>query len=340
MKLLLVTFCIVFCSSIFAQNISGKIVDDQNLPLAGANIYFDGTTINTIADENGNFKLDYSSKINSLLAVSFIGYQTQYLQNVSTSEPLLIVLKESNNTLNEVIVKKNQLFTRKQKLQLFKEQFLGQTANAKQTRIENEDDLYFDYDEKAKILKAYSEKPLTIINDALGYKISYELVDFEANFLRATMKSIDVNRSFYAGLSRFEEIKNDTKTVKKREKSFKGSQIHFFRNLINNVWNKDNFLLFKGCFQDTPSDYFKISDEGDYKKVTITKQTNGLANTNFVAEFNLLFNKKQQSKIVFETETFYVDKYGNNSNIENIIFSGYLSSLKVGDMLPMNYGIE
>ena len=339
MKKFLILASLFLSFSMFSQTLSGKVLDEKNLPVAGANIYFDGTTIATISDENGNFKLNYSSKTNSLLAISFIGYQTQYIQNIDVSKELKIVLLESNNTLNEVIVKKDR-FSRKQKLQLFKEQFLGQTSNAKLTRIENEDDLYFDYDEKAMILKAYSENPLTIINDALGYKISYELVDFEANFFRATMKSTEVNRSFYAGLSRFEEIKSDAKKVKKREKSFKGSQIHFFRNLVNNVWNKDNFLLFKGSFQDNPSDYFQILDEGDYKKVMITKQTNGLASKNFVAEFNLLFDKKQQSRIVFETETFYVDKFGNNSNIENIIFSGYLSSLKVGDMLPLNYGIE
>jgi len=72
----------------------------------------------------------------------------------------------------------------------------------------------------------------------------------------------------------------------------------------------------------------------------VTKQKKDLALNNFVAEFNLLFQKKQQSKIIFETDTFFLDKFGNNSNIENIIFSGYMSNQKVADMVPLNYGIE
>ena len=71
----------------------------------------------------------------------------------------------------------------------------------------------------------------------------------------------------------------------------------------------------------------------------VTKQKKDLALNNFVAGFNLLFHKKQ-SKIIFETDTFFVDKFGNNSNIENIIFSGYMSNSKVADMVPLNYGID
>ena len=51
-----------------------------------ANIYFDGTTIATISDENGNFTLSYGSKLNSILAISFIGYQTQFLNNFNSDK--------------------------------------------------------------------------------------------------------------------------------------------------------------------------------------------------------------------------------------------------------------
>ena len=57
-------------------------------------------------------------------------------------------------------------------MQLFKEQFLGRTPLGKKTIISNLDDLYFEYDKGTKSLKAFSEKPLQIYNNALGYKIS------------------------------------------------------------------------------------------------------------------------------------------------------------------------
>ena len=323
----------------FSQTIKGKVLDENKQPLAGANIYFDGTTIATIADENGNFNLNLNSKINSVLVISFIGYQTQYISKIEDNKELIIVLNLANNTLNEVVIVKDK-FSRKQKMKVFKELFLGNSQNGANCKITNEDEIYFEYDEKTLTLKAFSNVPLIIVNSNLNYKINYELVNFETKFIYNTMKSQDANRSYYAGLTRFEELNVDKNLSKKREKTYKGSQLHFFRNLVNNIWDKTNFLLFKGSLQDNPNDYFKVTKEEERFKVAVVQQTKGLNSKNFVAEFNLLFNKKRQSKIIFETNTFYVDKFGNNSNIEEILFSGDLSQLKVGDMLPLNYGIE
>lgn len=145
MKHFLIFFLFSVSLSSFSQVIKGKVVDEQDSPLPGANIYFDGTTIATIADENGNFTINYTSKINSILAVSYVGYQTQYIQNPKTDVVFKVILLESKNILNEVIVKKDR-FSRKQKLQLFREQFIGRTANSKNVQIRNEDDIYFEYD--------------------------------------------------------------------------------------------------------------------------------------------------------------------------------------------------
>lgn len=339
MRLFTLFFIFFLTTFTYSQVIKGKVVDNKNQPLPGANIYFDGTTIATIADGNGEFSLSYTSKLNSVLAVSFIGYQTQFIKDIDTNINLKIVLLESVNSLNEVVIKKDR-FSRKEKLKLFREQFVGTSGNAKKAKIENEDDIYFDYDEINNVLKAYSDKPLIINNTALGYKISYELVNFEVRFYKLSISSSDVIRSYYAGLSRFEATETNPKIEKTRQKCYEGSQMHFFRNLVKNIWDKHNFLLFKGSYQDNPDDYFKITPLDESYKVEVTKQERGLNNNRFVAEFNLLFDKKHQSKIIFETTTFYVDKFGNNSNIEDIIFSGYIASQKVGDMVPMNYGIE
>ncbi len=200
--------------------------------------------------------------------------------------------------------------------------------------------MYFDYDEKTNTFKAYSDKPLIINNTLLGYKINYELVDFEVKFLSTSISSSEVYRSFYLGLSRYEETESNSKIIKQRQKCYEGSQLQFFRNLVNNVWDKDNFLLFVGKFQDNPTDYFKISGDSNSKQVIVSKQDKSLVSKKFVAEFNLLYKKKQQSRIIFETDTFFVDQFGNYSNIEDIIFSGYIAQLKVADMVPLNYGIK
>ena len=57
----------------------------------------------------------------------------------------------------------------------------------------------------------------------------------------------------------------------------------------------------------------------------------------FYAEYNLLYDKKEQSKIIFLTDTIYIDEFGNNSNAGDLEFSGAIGKKRLGDMLPMNY---
>ncbi len=108
MKKLFFIICILISMFNFSQSIKGKVLDENKQPLVGANVYFDGTTIATITDEKGYFTLNYSSKINSILAVSFIGFQTQYISNVKSDEEINVVLKELLNSLSEVIIKKDR----------------------------------------------------------------------------------------------------------------------------------------------------------------------------------------------------------------------------------------
>jgi hypothetical protein len=337
MKNFLSIICLLFAINSYSQSVSGTVFDEKKQPLAGANIYFDGTTIATISDENGNFVLTSFGKINSLLAISYMGYQTQYISNV-TSDPLKIILTEANNTLNEVVIKKDK-FSRKEKMQLFRDEFLGRTDNAKLCVIANEDAIHFRYDIASKTMKAFSNVPLQISNPSLGYKIVYELVNFEVQFHSETLEPTTIIRSFYAGLSYFTIDRNSEFVLKNRAKSYQGSQLHFFRSLVNDQLFNENFKLFKKNRTIKQSKMFGISDANDYKKVQISSNLKKDLDSDFKETIYVLYGHNQSS-IVFLTHTFYVDKFGNNSNIEDIIFTGDFSFRKVGDMLPMNYGIE
>lgn len=330
--------------SIFSQhNLNGIITGKDNIPLEGVNIYYDGTTISTVSDADGKFSIKFEPNANSILVLSSIGYQTEYLSGLDVSKPLNIKMKISENELKEVVVNNNNQFTRAQKLKLFKEYFLGKTSNAKSAIIKNEDDIKFKYDKKNLLFTASSDKPLVIINPALGYKIDFELVIFEVSFNKFSINSIHAIKNFYGGVSRFEEIDNSAKVLKKREKTYQGSQIQFFRNLANTDWEAKKFLLFKGKYNQDPTKCFKITNEGDFVKVDVISQDTGentILNSKNIVTYNLIFDKREASRITFETDSFYIYKYGNNSNIEDILFSGKLSEKRVGDMLPLNYGIE
>lgn len=62
-----------FCNIQFvAQNtISGKVVDEKNQPIAGANIFIEGTYDGTLTSENGNFEFKTSEKGTKTLIVAF-----------------------------------------------------------------------------------------------------------------------------------------------------------------------------------------------------------------------------------------------------------------------------
>ena len=341
MKQLYILLLLFLVSGLHSQTVSGIVVDEKNVPLYGANVFIDGSTIATSTNKTGNFSLNLNSKLNIYLVVSFVGFQTQYISKYESGQQLRIVLKEDLNALDEVVVKPNQLFTRKQKLNMFREQFLGTTAAGKKAIILNEKDIQFYYDEKRFVLTASSDKPLVVANPYLGYKIYYELVDFEVNFARLSIKSFDVLGSYFAGVSRFEETDNSKKSIKRREEIYKGSPMQFFRTLSKGTAEDTGFVLFEGKFKTNAKDCFALKDTLGMTRVTVFRASErGLRPKQFVAEYSVLYDKKQQSKITFNTATFFIDPFGNYTAAEHILFGGVFSKKRTADLLPLNYGIE
>ncbi len=83
------------------RKISGTIVDQAGLPVAGANIVVKGTTIGTITDMDGMFTLDVPE--GAVLTVSYIGYMEQEMA-VGVNSKLFITLYEDTQALDEVVV--------------------------------------------------------------------------------------------------------------------------------------------------------------------------------------------------------------------------------------------
>ena len=93
--------------------------------------------------------------------------------------------------------------------------------------------------------------------------------------------------------------------------------------------------------QSNPELYFKQYNEKNTTKIVLTENQVSkvllLNKPKFYAEYSLLYDKKEQSKIIFLTDTIYIDEFGNNSNAGDIEFSGAIGKNRLGDMLPMNY---
>lgn len=84
-----------------AVQITGKVVDENGAPLAGASVKVKGSSIGASTDINGVFSLNVPD--NSILVVTYIGYEVQEI-TAKPSASLTIKLVPLNNSLNEVVV--------------------------------------------------------------------------------------------------------------------------------------------------------------------------------------------------------------------------------------------
>jgi len=79
-----------------------EIKDGTKLPLIGANIYWEGTTVGSFTDLSGNFEIERVTESNNLI-VSFIGYVSDTI-SITSQNTIKVELKESVE-LGEITVK-------------------------------------------------------------------------------------------------------------------------------------------------------------------------------------------------------------------------------------------
>ncbi len=86
----------------YAQQISvtGTVKDQTGEPVIGANVLIKGTSTGVITNPNGEFSL--SGTKGDILVISFIGYTTQEIP--VTNKPMMVILKEDTELLEEVVV--------------------------------------------------------------------------------------------------------------------------------------------------------------------------------------------------------------------------------------------
>ena len=95
---------VLISTFILAQtNISGTVVDEDNNPIPGANIVFDSTT-GAVANFDGEFSIAVSQNPPFSLTISSVGFQTETVSVGSGDLVLSVILKESENLLDDVVI--------------------------------------------------------------------------------------------------------------------------------------------------------------------------------------------------------------------------------------------
>ena len=81
--------------------VTGRVVDETNAPLIGANVVVKGTTIGTVTDINGNYSLSLPNNANTL-TFNYVGYYRQ--DKPINSAVINATLNEDVKQLDEVVV--------------------------------------------------------------------------------------------------------------------------------------------------------------------------------------------------------------------------------------------
>jgi outer membrane receptor for ferrienterochelin and colicins len=107
-------FYILFILSAIVTNaqetLSGKVLDDQNLPLPGANVYWLNTSIATSTAENGTFKIPYSAEYKKLV-ITFMGFESDTI-DVPSPEYITHTMRLSGSTeLDAAVIEKRRKTT-------------------------------------------------------------------------------------------------------------------------------------------------------------------------------------------------------------------------------------
>ena len=309
------------------QLVKGTILDkSNNLKINFASIYINGTSVGTNSDQNGYFELDITRYASLPLTINALGYYSVTLADFSREKPVEVYLTPKTFELNEVVVvAKSTAKERKANLKLFRDQFLGSSYNGQNCVIMNEGDITFKNGTSRDTLKAFASKPILIVNNALGYKITYYLDKFE--YYRK-------NKSFlYKGSAYFNEDMSAALTQKKffekrRKNAYLGSRSHFFSSLWTNSLKSNGFIVRNSVDEIINYEDIVIVRAG-FKKYLSYKDNLYIY---YLSKSPNSYIEPLKDQIFFDSNGYF-----DGSGVKVI---GQMAQQRIGDVLPYDFKLK
>ncbi len=326
-------FFFFLTSMVYTQvTVTGTLVDQiTEEALVGVSVYYDGTTIGTITDQNGYFELYSRSSFSSPLIISYLGYERVAI-NINASTTLgTFKLKQSVVALQEVVLEPDT-WSREKKLNIFRREFLGRTNAALDCKILNEEALRFYYNKDEQKMYAYASAPIKVQNDYLGYMTTYDLQDFEISFrIKGGLELVE--STYYAGFAFLEELSEKTrrKQLRRRRETYLGSTLHFMRILSQKELSWQGFKVFIKGKQVRPNRF-----------IGIERKENGLTSVRLDEQLDIVYGSQNEKRSVLKMikgQEFFIDSYGNHSPVNNVMFGGYMGNQRIANLLPLNFDL-
>ncbi len=203
-RLWLIALFALFQFTAFGQSateVRGRVVDaktEEAMPYA--TIKFDGTTLGTISDINGYFRIESNQPVNTV-TVTLVGYDPVTIKvNPGKSTELSVRMQESGNDLKEVVVKSGKYRNKgNPAVELIQKVIDNKDRNRKES---NE---YYNFDKYEKVQFALNNVTDKMRNNLLFRKINFIFDNVDTNrvngdvslpfFLRETISDVYYRKS-------------------------------------------------------------------------------------------------------------------------------------------------
>lgn len=360
-RLLLVVFLLLFTAPVFAQagyEVSGTVSNENGEPLKGATVFIGGSTRIMPTDEDGHFTFKNISPGSFQLSVQMIGYAPVTQNIVIKNAPLKVDLKMLTRSiaLNQVTIGKKRAW--KRNFELFKGEFLGQSANGRQCVIVNPQVINFST--KKGALMADADDFLIIENKRLGYRVRYLLTNFSYNYVDGIV--------LYHGECSFEDMdgtdEQKNQWTKNRLETYQGSFTHFLRSVYANNTVENGFiarpLYSYGTirYDTTTVDTYKVIVKNRPVKfdslltpidTTFTafrfKQLYVIYDPKNAAKFAANGTDQKKNIVIVNkasllrsaTDVTIIDQKGSYTDYRDFFIQGFWAKARVGDQLPVEY---
>ncbi|HWB91873.1 MAG TPA: carboxypeptidase-like regulatory domain-containing protein [Puia sp.] len=333
--------------------IDGQVIDSTSgQPLTGASVFCQNTTVGTLSQENGSFHLRLPNGGYDLI-ISYTGYQTQSIRIGKDHRPgdtLRVMLKPEDKAMEQAVVTGSaEVADGWEKYgQFFLDNFIGTTPNAAQCALENKDVLKFYYYKKRNKLRIKATDALLITNNALGYKIRYQLDSFVYDY--------NGNIGSYTGYPLFQAMdgtpeQQDT-WKQNRLYAYSGSRLHFIRSWYDSTLDYEGFVLEmadSGSTRmkkiDNPYDpKFYSRDSGDVEinlqgrlRVSYTSQK---PDKKYLLENKYPLSTAVEISAIDIVNGFVIEENGYFYDQTDVTNIGYWSWKKLAEVVPYDYTPE
>lgn len=250
----LILFALLFYNLSHSQtqkrfSIIGLVLDETNneaIPMV--NVFLDGTTYGTTTDNEGRFAIKHLPPGSYRVIASMIGFERMDKSIIlleSEVTKVNFVLPILSYKLDQVNITTERDYDWDDNYALFKKNFLGTSENSDLCTIENKEILEFHSTKESKLV-ATAPKALNILNNALGYRVLFDLKEFEL--------SRDEEVAFWGNIL-FKELSTEEDDIKEtwienRDKAYFGSFRHFLISLCQNELEENGYFTHEVKYPD------------------------------------------------------------------------------------------